>query len=252
MQIDGWTLALQAVNFLVLVWLLQRFLYKPVRAILAQRKEAAAKAFAEAERHQQEADAAKQRFEAAQAALAQERQDMLRDLHREQEAERDKLLQSTRDDAERTLVAARKQIDEERDAALAELRKQAADLAVDLAATLLRKAAPTQPDEALLQRIEAELQGLPEEERARLRDDLAADGARLTVVTAAALPNGDRDRWRQRLAACLGGDDRTDFVTDPEIIGGAELRLPHAVLKFSLADQLAKAKEALQRDATAS
>jgi F-type H+-transporting ATPase subunit b len=250
MQIDGWTLALQAVNFLVLVWLLQRFLYKPVRRILAQRKEAAAKAFAEAERHQQEADAAKQRFEAAQAALAQERQDMLRDLHRDLDAERSKLLDSARQDADRTIDAARQQIEEERTAAVAELRGEAADLAVELAATLLRKTAAIAPDDALLQRIENELQGLPAEERARLRNDLAADGARLTVVTAAALPNGDQDRWRQRLAACLGGDDRTDFVTDPEIVGGAELRLPHAVLKFSLADQLAKAKEALRRATT--
>ena len=40
MRFDWWTLALQTVNFAVLVWLLHRFLYKPVlRAIDARRAE---------------------------------------------------------------------------------------------------------------------------------------------------------------------------------------------------------------------
>ena len=38
MQIDWWTLALQTINFLVLVWLLTHFLYRPVRQVIAERK----------------------------------------------------------------------------------------------------------------------------------------------------------------------------------------------------------------------
>jgi len=50
MRIDGWTLALQAINFAILVWLLQRFLYKPVlRAASAQANEVAAQRNARAE-----------------------------------------------------------------------------------------------------------------------------------------------------------------------------------------------------------
>ena len=49
MSFDWWTFGLQVINFLVLVWLLQRFLYKPVRRIIEQRRELAGKALSEAE-----------------------------------------------------------------------------------------------------------------------------------------------------------------------------------------------------------
>ena len=41
MQIDWWTLGLQTVNALVLIWLLSRFLFRPIASILAEREVAA-------------------------------------------------------------------------------------------------------------------------------------------------------------------------------------------------------------------
>ena len=38
MKIDWWTLGLQTINVLVLLWVLQRFLLKPVQAMIAQRQ----------------------------------------------------------------------------------------------------------------------------------------------------------------------------------------------------------------------
>ena len=47
MSFSWWTFGLQAVNFLVLVWLLRRFLFKPVTAMVARRKEEIARGMAE-------------------------------------------------------------------------------------------------------------------------------------------------------------------------------------------------------------
>ncbi len=49
MKIDWWTLFLQTVNFLLLVWLLQHFLYKPVRAVFEKRRKLAEQALNKAE-----------------------------------------------------------------------------------------------------------------------------------------------------------------------------------------------------------
>ena len=48
MRIDWTTLALQTVNVLVLVWLLARFLFRPVSTIIAERRAAAEKLLADA------------------------------------------------------------------------------------------------------------------------------------------------------------------------------------------------------------
>ena len=48
MRIDWTTLALQTINVLVLVWLLARFLFRPVTTIIAERRAAAEKLLADA------------------------------------------------------------------------------------------------------------------------------------------------------------------------------------------------------------
>jgi F-type H+-transporting ATPase subunit b len=252
MQIDWWTLSLQAINFLVLVWLLWRFLYRPVREVIEKRKQLAERAFADAGKQKIEAEAARQRFEEGRAGLAQERQDMIKKIHEELEVERSKVLDEARHEAHALLEAARESVDEEREAALRELREQAAALAVELASGLLRKAESNASSGIFLEQLERQLNGLPADERERLQKDLAADSARMMIVTAAPLTQEERDQWTDRLSACLGQRNKTDFETDPEILGGAELRFPHAVLKFTWADQLRKARELLRRDEAAS
>jgi F0F1-type ATP synthase membrane subunit b/b' len=49
MTFDLWTLGFQAVNVLVLIWLLHRFFWKPVAAMIAARQAAAATLLEEAE-----------------------------------------------------------------------------------------------------------------------------------------------------------------------------------------------------------
>ena len=252
MQIDWWTFALQAVNFLVLVWLLRRFLYSPVREVIEKRKQIAGKALAEADEMKSEAEAARRRFEEDRAGLARENQQTLNTLHHELQAERGKLLDEAGREAEELLEAARASIAAEREAALAEVREQVTGMAVELASGLLREGGSGLSSGVFLEQLERRLKQLPAEELERLQKDIAADGARLTVVTAEPLAKKERDQWTDRLSACLGHEDRTEFFDDPEILGGAELRFPHAVLKFTWADQLRKAREFLRTDEAAS
>lgn len=57
MHIDWSTLALQTVNVLVLVWLLARYLFRPVMAIIAERRVAAEKLLADAATTRAQAEA---------------------------------------------------------------------------------------------------------------------------------------------------------------------------------------------------
>jgi F-type H+-transporting ATPase subunit b len=242
MQIDWWTLALQAINFLVLVWLLWRFLYRPVRKVIEERKELAERAFGEATKAKDEADAARQSFEQDRLQLSQERQEMLKTVHQDLDAERAKIVEAARREAAQLIDSANANIEKERHTAIAEIREQVTELAVDMASTLLRKLGSESLNDTFLQKIDAHIENLPEDERARLKTDLDADGAHLTVVTATALDADAQDRWRTRLGNRLDRSHMTEFTVDPSIIGGAELRFPHAVLKFTWADQLEKAK----------
>jgi len=248
MQIDWWTFVLQGINFLILVWLLWRVLYRPVKAIIEKRKEVADRAFAEAEAARQEAAEEKQKFEEAQAQLAQDRRDMVKTTHDEIEAERGEILDKARQDAERTVEAARATVAQERKTALKELREEIVGLATDLAAKVLQGAGTHLTNDVFLNQLDERLKDLPAEERDRLSADLAVDDARLTVATAAVLDGKAQARWRDRLAARLGPEVAVNFATDAALLGGAELRFPHAVLSCSWAAQLQNAETLLQRN----
>lgn len=248
MQIDWWTLAFQAVNFLILVWLLKRFLFRPVREVIEKRKALAEEAFAKAAAREAEAEALKARMAEDRAALAQERQDLLKSLHKQAAAERDALLAQSREDAAKQLDAAQETIAQERKAAAAVLRKQASGLAVDLASKLLGELDADALSEACLEKLETRLDRLPPDESAQIQRDLDDPEAHVTVVTAHPMAEAERSRWRDRLARRLPPADRIAFDVDPGLVGGAELRFPHATLKFTWADQLEKARELLQSD----
>ena len=80
MHIDGWTILLQAVNFLILVWLLRRFLYRPVLAVIAERQAATERARNEAEAARQAAEDARRALEDQRAALPAERDRLIADV----------------------------------------------------------------------------------------------------------------------------------------------------------------------------
>jgi len=252
MQIDWWTFGLQGINFLVLVWLLWRVLFRPVKAIIEKRKTVADRAFAETEAAKQEAAAEKKKFAEARAQLARDHSDMVKAAHEEIEAERGKILDQARRDAKGIVEEARTKIAQERKTALTELRGEIVGLATDLASKILQGAGGNVTGDVFLGQLEDRLQGLPAEERNRLAADLTEDDAHLTVATAAGLDRKEEVRWRERLVACLGQDVEMDFATDAALLGGAELRFPHAVLSCSWADQLQGVGTLLQRDDEAS
>lgn len=101
MLIDWFTVGAQILNFLILVWLLKRYLYGPILKAVDQREQAVRDRMREAEEARKEA-------QKQQAALVQERQD-LRD-------ERQALLQQVRNDVERWRENATEQVREEVDA----------------------------------------------------------------------------------------------------------------------------------------
>ncbi len=238
MVFDWSTFLLQTANFAVLVWLLHRFLYRPVLAIIAARK-------TEIDRQYQQSATAKSAAQAQLASAAAERAGMA--------AERDALLaraaaqaeqagaarqaEASRD-AARLLEDARKTIAAERAAALAEARRVAVELAREMASRLLEEIPAGVRTEGWLEKVEQYLAALPAAAREGLALQLAG-GAPVRVVSALPLPETARELWRQRLAQALHCDLAVQLASDPGLIAGVELHFPAAILQLTWKSQLA-------------
>lgn len=250
MYFDWWTLGLQTVNFAILVWLLHRFLYKPVLSMIDARKAEIERQYAEARTTEQQAKAQHAAAEVERAGLAAEREAGLKAAA----AQAEDLIKARRAQAERDaqalLEGARKTVASERARALEEARRVALDLGAEFARRLLADVPMQLRAEAWIERIEQHIDELGVVERDALARQLA-DGSALTVVTAAPLPGSVADIWRERLRGRLGDGIDVTFEVSPPLIAGAELRFPMAVLHFSWQSALEAARTKLDAHADA-
>jgi F-type H+-transporting ATPase subunit b len=247
MTFSWWTFALQAANFLILVWLLQRFLFKPVKSIVARRKEEISRAMNHASAEKVKAEDMLRALEAQRSGIQAEHERMLEATRAQLSAERRKMLDEARQEAEKAMQQALKRIDEERAAASDELLHQSLALAQSLAERLLRDLASESLERPFLGRVAEYLDGLPARERMKL---LPENGRTpVSVTTAHPLAAREQSEWREELAKRFGASCDVTFGSDPDLIAGALIEFPGAILRFNWRDTLATALKEANVDA---
>ena len=241
MRIDWWTLGLQAVNVLVLLWLLSRFLFRPVAAIVEDRRAAVAKLLADAQSTR--ADAAADREKARQeiAGLAVARSEAVKQAAAEAEAEKATILAAARAEAGRLSAAAAADIARVRQDKAVAAADRASRLAVDIAAKLLARL----PEEAriagFVEGLAQSLATLPD----AIRQGIGRDGAPVQLKAARALTGAEAQACRTRLSAALGRSVEIAVDVHPDLIVGLEIDMPHAVVRNSFRADLDRITAAL-------
>lgn len=245
MHIDWSTLVLQLLNFGILVWLLQRFLYRPLLRMIDARRATVAQQYAEA--HQAET-AAQERLaavEAERATIASERAAAVKAAAAAAERETALLRAQAEKDALALMEQTRQQLAHEREQLLGTAREAAFELAVEIIRRLLGEQASSLRTDAWLDQIEQRLAQLPQAQRAQLVEQLAHGGA-LRVLTALPLDKDSRQSWTTRLHYILGPSVSIDYGVDPSLISGAELHFPTVTLKWTAMSALEALRTELQ------
>ena len=254
MRFDWSTFALQAANFAILVWLLQRFLYRPVLRLIDARRGEIDAQYAAARGAAADAAAQREAVAAERAGIAAERAAALKQAAAEAESVAAVRREAAERDAAALLDAARKTLADERGKALGEARRAALDLGAEIAGRLIAEVPAKLRAEAWIERIEQYLAGLPKEERDALISP-RADTIKVRILTAAALPAETAQEWRARLNRTFGNglDNRlaTEFSVDSDLVAGAELHFPNAVLRFSFQSALAAMRAEIEADGVA-
>lgn len=245
MTVNWWTVGLQAINVLILVWLLSRLFWRPVAAAIAARHTAAQALLDDAQATQTRAAAALAEVEATRKGLATERVALLAEAAAQAEAAAETALAAASDKAATVLQAAQREREREAEAARAETSADAAQLAVDIAARLLARLDGAALQPLFLDLLLSAVERLPANDKAALAG--AAGG--IALVSAVALDDAGRAAVTQALGKALGGAVTLGFLTDPDLIAGFELRTPHLVVHDDWRFDLASIAEDLKRAA---
>jgi F-type H+-transporting ATPase subunit b len=248
MHVSAWNVALQAVNFIVLAWLLQRFLFKPVRAVIRKRQDEVLSSLRDAETRKLEADRVIEEYREKSATLATEAERAREQALAVAEGEARRL----RQEAERQLAAdlerAKAEMTTERGRVLRSLEMQAASLATSIAERLLRDALPD-CDAPFLWRATAIVDALDPARRAALGKHMASGS--VEAISSGPLDKATRERFEQWLTSLAGEPVTATYRVDPSLIAGVELRLPSGVWRSHWRASLERIRAELEAHAAA-
>jgi F-type H+-transporting ATPase subunit b len=131
-------LGFQVFNFLLLLYLLNRLMFKPLLARMDERSSKIEKGLEDAEAAARDRELARAEREAAVSEARKEAAEMIARANKIAEDTRNEILTDARAEAEKVSTRAREEITAEKERAMAELRSQVADLALSAAGRLVR------------------------------------------------------------------------------------------------------------------
>ncbi|HEX7972158.1 MAG TPA: F0F1 ATP synthase subunit B [Thiobacillus sp.] len=245
MLIDWFTVIAQAVNFLILVGLLKRFLYRPILDAIDAREKRIALALADADAKRAEAEKERDAFQHRNAEFDRQRDALWSQATGEAKAERLRLLDAARQASDslrarqqEALIRERQGLDEAlarrtREEVLAIARKVLADLA---GATL---------EERMTDVFLRRLRELDDAALAGLKSAFEASSGPLLVRTAFALSPPHRAAIETALRETLGGKMQVRFETAPDLVSGIEIGSNGHKVAWSVADYLASLGKAV-------
>ena len=244
MTVDWWTLGIQAVNVVILIWLLARFFWRPVAAMIEQRRATAQQILVEAEKKRSQATDALAEIERTRAGFDREREAVIAAAREAAEEARAAILASATKEAAALEASARTAMENERDAAEAAWAERANMLAVEIAGRLVARLDGQVVRAAFLDWLLQEVRSLP----APVRDAVASNGAVLEATSATEIELADQESYRTLIGEAFGTRPQIAFKVDPTLIAGLELRGPHFVVANSWRADLAKILADLAHD----
>lgn len=230
MQIDWITVTAQIVNFLILVWLLKRFLYHPVIEAMDRREKRITDRLADAQEREQEAEEAARLYEQKQKELEDERDEIMAEAEEEAEEEKKRLTEEAREDVAKTRKAWQRQVDQERTEFLTRLRRETADAIETIARRTLHDLAAVELEEQIAQTFVKRLKELDEETRKALAE--TSDVVRIS--SAFELESSTRGRLTRAVHENLDEDLDVEYEQSPELVCGIELTSGGRRLSWSL------------------
>jgi F-type H+-transporting ATPase subunit b len=253
MLINWFTVVAQAINFLILVWLLRRFLYKPILAAIDERAKGIATQRAEAEAKTAEAQKERDDFRHKNEAFDQERAALLKKATDEARAEHQRLLDEVRKDAD-ALRAKRQDAlrNEQRNLSQEIIRwtqKEVFAITRKALADLASSSLEERMTDVLVRRVRA-LDGAAKEQLAAA---FKTSNHTVSVRSAFDLPPAQRTTIEGAVKETIAPDAQVQFETAPELISGIELATNGQKVAWSIADYLSmlekSAGELLREDA---
>ena len=238
MEFNLSTFILEIINFLILIWILQRLFYKPLLDVIAKRKHFIDQSLIDAKTMQQQAEEQRSLYENRQTLWEQEKQAALAALHQQLDVERSAQMAQLNADLEQerqkqsvTLQRQQRELQQ-----LAE--KQALQNGARFAGLLLKQSAGPELEARLFALLLDNLKTLPAACTLCLQMLGSKKSVPVNISSAYPLSAGQQQQLQQKLGALINSQITVQYHQDAELIAGIRMDIGAWVLNANLQHEL--------------
>ncbi len=238
MDINWTTFGFQIVNFLVLAWLLKRFLYGPITRAMDERERKFAERLDEATAAKQTAEQEAADYRRRNEELDHSREQLLAEAGRDVEDWKKQHLQQARGKVDHARDEWFRSIERERGAFLRDLRQRAGQQVHQMTRRVMAKLCRASLEGQVIEAFAEQLQQMDEKQRSDIAAAIRNSQHRVLVETAFELAEEPRRRLESMIHEHLTDGIDIDFKVAPELICGIELKAAGYKVAWSAGETL--------------
>jgi F-type H+-transporting ATPase subunit b len=238
MLINWFTVVAQIINFLILVWLLKRFLYKPIMKAIEERERKIAAQLRDAEAKKAEAATERDEFEKKNREFDQQRNIEWQKAVEQVSTERQRLAEEALKESNALRSKLQDTLQEEQDKLSRTIARKTQEEVFAIARKTLEELANESLEDSMITVFIHRLKALKEEQKQRLVAALLPSNTTINVTSAFDLTAIQKQEIEKAVKALLGNIIAPNFRTAPELISGIELNANGYKLAWSISEYL--------------
>jgi len=236
MEINWFTVIAQLINFLILVWLLKRFLYKPILNAVHEREKKIADQLKDAEDKKAAAQQEKEEFKKKNEEFDQQKKGVMDAVVAEAASQKNQLIDGAKTEAQELIAKMTKAVKEAQENDNKLLAQNTQKQVFDITRKALESIASVNIEEHSARTFIEHLTALQEEEKQQFIDAFKANP--IVVKSAFELSTTQRDELTAAISNVIDTKVTLEFITAPEIISGIELSTKGFKLAWSFSEYL--------------
>ncbi|MEY4245765.1 MAG: hypothetical protein RLZZ245_3350 [Verrucomicrobiota bacterium] len=238
MLIDWFTVAAQTLNFLILVWLMKRFLYQPILRAIDAREKKIADELADAAGQVTAAKQEREEFQHKNQEFDRQRAALLTKAADEAKSERQRLLGDARAAADALAAMRRESLMNDAKNLNQAITRKAQDEVFAIARHALTELSGADLEERMIAVFISRLHTLDEATKSQLGEALRSVKEPALVRSAFELADEPRATIQNAINEAFSADIHLRFETAPDLVGGIELTVNGRKISWSITDYL--------------
>ena len=247
MLIDWFTVFAQIINFLILIFLLKRFLYGPIIKAMDKREEKIASRMQEAEQKRNEAEQEVASYREKTGEIDKLREDMIAQAREESERLKKELVKKAKEEVDDLKSGWHQTVLQEKDSFLQNIRRLSGEQVYSVARQVLSDMADSELEDRMVDVFIYRIKELGDDTLNKIKKSVQKSDQGISITSSFSIPQNKRQLITRAMHEYISPDINIRYEVSRDLICGIEIKVHGYVVGWNLEDYLKSLHEAFNK-----